>query len=152
MGIRHAVAVAGLAVCFSSAVQASSNNPPLFIERSPETIVVDLNKGQRSFEATGKAFDFDSPTVYMFAFGAPSFMHFDVMTGNPASFRLWADDLTTAQLGGYSVDVNATDTSVFTGLGAGVSFSIGIIPEPVVVPLVGSLVLMLMRQRAVRKQ
>jgi hypothetical protein len=103
---------------------------PVFTNLSPESTIVNVSAGQTSFQCTGSAFDHDvGHTVDFFTIGRPSFMNFETVPGNPASFRLYADHLTLAQYGGYIVDVVAYDDTPVHNL-SGSSFVIGIVPEP----------------------
>lgn len=123
-----------------------SGFPPYFSERSPETVIVNLNLGQNSFLCTGTARDFDAgDTVYIFSAPLPPFMTLDVINGNPATFRLHAENLTLANYGGYAVDVLARETPNGPAEDS-VRFAIGIIPEPTSL-VCGPLSFMLMRRR-----
>lgn len=125
--------VAGLIGLASFAVpKSASATPPFFIERTPETVIVNLDLGQRSFDCTGRAMDIDfGSTVYFSIAPPPDFMRFESMPGNPGSFRLHGENLTGAHYGGYFVDVIASDspTNIFSA--SSVSFHISIIPEPI---------------------
>lgn len=123
-------AVGGVTVlCGESAASAT---PPFFIERSPETVIVNLDLGQTSFECTGRAMDIDfGSTVYFSIAPPPDFMRFESMPGNPGSFRLYGENLTGAHYGGYFVDVIASDSPTSISSASSIRFSIGIIPEPI---------------------
>lgn len=105
--------------------------PPFWIERSPETVIVDLNQGQFSFECTGTARDFDPfDTVYISTAILPTFMTLERTIGNPASFRLHAENLTSAANGGYIIDIIASDSPTSIANSTSVRFAIGVVPEP----------------------
>ena len=120
--------------------------PPFFVARSPESVIVDLNAGQNSFECTGTAIDFDpGDIIHLYTAPLPSFMTFDAQDGNPATFRLYGENLSDSHLGGYIVSVGSEDR-FGTQNGEGVSFVIGIVPEP------GSLVALALAPMTCRKR
>lgn len=137
--------------CWVSAGKRGANIPPLFIERTPESVRVDLNLGQTSFECTGTAIDFDAnDTIYFFAAGLQPFITLDSFPGNPGSFRLHAENLTGAHYGGYFVDVIAIDRLDGTGQASSLRFAIGIIPEPVSLASLGFCIVLVTRSRRIR--
>ena len=132
----------------SPAVASAAGEPPFFIVRTPETVIVNLNLGQNSFECTGTARDFDPfDQVYISTAILPSFMTLDVTTGNPASFRLYGENLTIANRGGYLIDVIASDSLTNLSNVNSIRFSIGIIPEPSSVALLFSVAALLGHRR-----
>jgi hypothetical protein len=109
---------------------------------------VDLSKGQRSLECRGTAIDRDSPTVFFYVAPPPAFMHVETMPGNPGSFRVWADNITSADRGVYFVDVLAYDESGPLSTETSATFVVGIIPEPaslLVLPMASAALLRLRR-------
>ncbi len=106
------------------------NGPPVFTSHTPSPVVVRLDLGQRNFEITGTAVDFDVNDIVHFTAGfAPEFMQFQSFDGNPGSFRLHADNLTGAQAGGYLFDVIAIDNHQ-PPAGSSLRYFISIVPEP----------------------